>query len=431
METGTKETGTLETRMREGESIMRTILMRYGEIGVKGHNRHQFEKKLNDDVRRRLPNAKVTGSQGRYFVDVEDAHCDEAIDVLQRVPGIFSISPATRVASNLDAIKAGVLTAVLDAGSGTDAKAVLNSGEVSDADVRKTFKIEVRRANKQFPMTSPEIAAEIGGHVLRHVPNLEVDVHNPDLLIEVEIREESYIFSKRIPCLGGMPYGTCGRAIALFSGGIDSPVAAYSMVKRGVELVALHFHSKPFTSPLAHKKVEDLALTIARYAYKMKMVSINLLPIQKAIKEHCPEEEMTILSRCFMMKIADALAQMENAAALVTGESIGQVASQTMESINCTSSMTSLPVFRPLIAMDKAEIIEVARRIGTYETSILPYEDCCTIFLPPRVVTKPRLEKINRSLEKLDVERLVAEAVASAEHFLMRADGQVLTLSGS
>lgn len=400
---------------------MRTILMRYGEIGVKGHNRHQFEKKLNDDVRRRLPYAKVTGSQGRYFVDVEDGKCDEAIEVLQRVPGIFSISPATRVSSDLDAIKAGVLAAAEQATSYRDT----NHGQ------NMRFKIEVRRANKQFPMTSPEIAAAIGGHVLSHVPNLEVDVHTPDLLIEVEIREESYIFSNRIPCLGGMPYGTSGRAIALFSGGIDSPVAAYFMVKRGVELVALHFHSKPFTSPLAHKKVEDLALTISRYAHKIKMVSINLLPIQKAIKEHCPEEEMTILSRCFMMKIADTLAETENCAAIVTGESIGQVASQTMESIHCTSSMTRIPIFRPLIAMDKAEIIEIARRIGTYETSILPYEDCCTIFLPPRVVTKPRLDKINRSLEKLDVERLVREAIASAEHYLMKSDGQVLNLSGS
>lgn len=416
---------------------MRTILMRYGEIGVKGHNRHQFEKRLNDDVRRRLPYASVTGSQGRYFVDVEDGYYEEAIDMLTRVPGIFSISPATRVASDLDSIKVGVLTAAKDAiVSDQNMSAVRSSsgganGISRKGSSKKSFKIEVRRANKRFPMTSPEIAAALGGHVLSEVPGLEVDVHHPDFLIEVEIREESYIFLKRIPCLGGMPCGTSGRAIALFSGGIDSPVAAYYMVKRGVELVALHFHSKPFTSPLAHKKVEDLALTISRYAYKMKMVSINLLPIQKAIKEHCPEEEMTILSRCFMMKIADALAQTENCAALVTGESIGQVASQTMESINCTSSMTSLPVFRPLIAMDKAEIIEVARCIGTYETSILPYEDCCTIFLPPRVVTKPRLEKINRSLEKLDVERLVAEAIASAEYYLMRADGQVLALSGS
>lgn len=430
---------------------MRTILMRYGEIGVKGHNRHQFEKKLNDDVRRRLPFAKVTGSQGRYFVDVEDEHFHEAIEVLQRVPGIFSISPATRVASDLVSIKEGVLSAVRAAVASADGYAASNhavgfadckdgkdggdGGEAvfgkSRRNPKTTFKIEVRRANKQFPMTSPEIAAAIGGYVLSHIPNLEVDVHHPKLLIEVEIREESYIFSHRIPCLGGMPYGTSGRAVSLFSGGIDSPVAAYFMVKRGVELVALHFHSKPFTSPLAHKKVEDLALAISRYAHKMKMVSINLLPIQKAIKENCPEEEMTILSRCFMMKIADALAEQEGCAALVTGESIGQVASQTMESINCTSSMTRFPVFRPLIAMDKAEIIEIARRIGTYETSILPYEDCCTIFLPPRVVTKPRLDKINRSLEKLDVERLVSEAIASAEHYLMRADGQIRHLSGS
>lgn len=377
------------------------ILVRYGEIGLKGHNRHVFEKQLVADIKRRLGGERIISHRGRIFVMTDESDPDRVLEVLQRIPGIFSISPSVKVKSDFEAIRAAVV-------------------EIAAKTDQKTFKIEVSRADKTFPMKSPEIAAELGGAVLRARNDLIVDVHHPELLIEVEVREETYIFTERIQCLGGMPYGSAGRVLVLFSGGIDSPVAAYQMAKRGAEVRLLHFHSYPFTSPLAQKKVDDLAEVISHYAHRVKLTKINILEIQKAIKDHCPSEEMTILSRCFMMKIADVIARKEKCAAIVTGESIGQVASQTMESISVTNSMTKLPIFRPLIASDKTDIIADARKIGSFEISILPYEDCCTVFLPPSVVTKPKLEKIEKSLDLLDVERLISEAVENAETEMIR-----------
>ncbi len=375
----------------------RLILIRYGEIGLKGHNRHVFEKQLTDDIRRRLGNAKIISHRGRVFVEVAEGDLDFAVDVLIKIPGIFSISPSLRIDSSIEAMQKAVADIALSAAAGT------------------RFKIEVSRADKSFPMKSPEIAVTLGGAALRANGGLIVDVHTPQLLIEVEVREQTYIFTERIAGLGGMPYGSAGKALVLFSGGIDSPVAAYLMAKRGVAITALHFHSYPFTSPLAQQKVTDLAGAIARYTRRLKLIKINILEIQKAIKEICPSEEMTILSRCFMMILASRIAEREKCKAIVTGESIGQVASQTMESISVTSAMTEFPVFRPLIASDKTEIIEIARSIGTFDISILPYEDCCTVFLPPSVVTRPRLEKIRQSLALLDVESLVSAAVETAE----------------
>lgn len=374
----------------------RLILVRYGEIGVKGNNRHLFEKQLIKDIKRRIEHCNILYERGRIFIEIPEHELEDTVLALQRIPGIFSVSPSVKVASNLDAMREAV-------------------AKIAKKTICRTFKIEVSRADKTFPMKSPEMAAVLGGAALQANPSLKVDVHHPELIVEVEVRAETYLFTERIPCLGGMPYGSAGKVLSLFSGGIDSPVATYLMARRGATVHLLHFHSYPFTGPLAQQKVDDLAREIAKFTRRVKRTQVNILEIQKAIKDHCPEEEMTILSRCFMMKIATEIAKREKCAAIVTGESIGQVASQTMESITVTSAMTPLPVFRPLIASDKTEIIKIAKEIGTYEISVLPYEDCCTVFLPPRVVTKPRLEKILESLDLLDVESLVGRAVANSE----------------
>lgn len=376
-----------------------TVLVRYGEIGLKGNNRHLFEKKLVKNIGHAIEkriDARISSERGRIFIEVADEELDELILLLRNIPGIFSISPSIKVESDLEKMKQAVATAAVN----TDAK---------------TFKVEVSRPNKKFELTSPALAAELGGCVLKKNSKLKVDVHHPELLIEVEVREETYIFTERIRGLGGMPYGTAGRALSLFSGGIDSPVATYMMARRGTEVSLLHFHSAPFTGPLSEKKVEDLAGVITKYTRRVRLTKVNILEIQKAIKENCPEEEITVLSRCFMMKIATKIAEKEDCSAIITGESIGQVASQTMESMTVISSMTNLPIFRPLIASDKSEIIKTAKEIGTFDISILPYEDCCTIFLPPHVVTKPRLEKIEASLARLDIDTLVENAVEDSE----------------
>lgn len=391
-------------RTKKGNTMKHLILIRYGEIGLKGHNRHVFEKRLIADIRKRLGHPEIISHRGRIFVATSEEDAEDAVASLRKIPGIFSVSPSVQIESRLEEMKKRI-------------------AEIAKHAKVRTFKIEVNRANKEFEIKSPEVAAILGGTALSSNPRLKVDVHKPELLIEVEIREKTYVFTERIPCLGGMPYGSAGRVLSLFSGGIDSPVATYLMAKRGTEVCLLHFHSYPFTGPLAQKKVEDLAKVISEYTARVKLIQINLLEIQKAIKDYCPSEEMTVLSRCFMMKIATAIAEREKCSAIVTGESIGQVASQTMESMSVISSMTELPIFRPLIAFDKTEIIQIAREIGTFEISILPYEDCCTVFLPPSVVTKPRLEKIQKSLDLLERDALVERAVGAAQTVVLHADG--------
>lgn len=396
----------------------RLILIRYGEIGVKGHNRHVFEEQLASDIRRRLPQARLDAYRGRFFLTVSEEQLSSAILTLKKIPGIFSISPATEVESDMEKIEAAA--SEIARKWCNDAKSV-------------TFKVEARRADKSFPIKSPDIAAMVGGAMLKACAGLGepesgagdalvVDVHNPQRVLEVEVRDKTYLFTERISCLGGMPYGSAGRGLALFSGGIDSPVATYMAARRGIAVEGLHFHSHPFTGPLAMQKVEDLGRVIAGYTHKFKLTKINILEIQKAIKEHCPSEEMTILSRSFMMLIARRIAKQNGCSALITGESIGQVASQTMESITVTDTMADMLIFRPLIATDKIEIIDIARKIGTFDISSLPYEDCCTIFLPKSVVTRPRLEKIEKSLSLLDVEGLVERALETAETMVIRAD---------
>ncbi|BEP29984.1 tRNA uracil 4-sulfurtransferase ThiI [Helicovermis profundi] len=379
------------------------IMVRYSEIALKGKNRSFFEKILISNIKhslKGLENYRVLKEHGRVYVEFEPKDYEEVIVRVKKIFGIVSLSPVVRVANDMDEIYKVSLI---------QAKKVLENNKY------KTFKIEARRGNKSFEYKSPEIARMVGGYILSNIDELNVDVHNPDFSVNVEVRNSTYVFTEKIDCFGGMPYRSAGKAMLLLSGGIDSPVAGFLMGKRGLEIEAVHYHSYPFTSERAKEKVMDLAKILSKYFGRLRIHSINILEIQKQINENCPSEEMTILSRVFMMKLAEKLAEKNSCKALVTGESLGQVASQTIEGLNVTNSSVKLPVFRPLIAMDKIEIIRVAENIGSFETSILPFEDCCTVFLPDRVVTKPKLEKIERSLSLLDVEKLIDDALENIE----------------
>ncbi|AOT68669.1 tRNA uracil 4-sulfurtransferase ThiI [Geosporobacter ferrireducens] len=383
--------------------MKKVLIIRYGEIALKGLNKSFFEDKLVRHIElnlRTLGKAKVHKSNGMVFADIDALDEAEAIAQVTKVFGVVSVSPAHAFEIDMDQIYRVALEHTLER---------LKEGNI------KTFKVESRRGDKRFPMNSLEIAREVGGYILSNVDGLKVDVHQPDLTIHVEIRDRAYVFSKRIQGLGGLPLGTNGKAMLLLSGGIDSPVAGWMVAKRGVMIESVHYHSYPFTSERAKEKVIDLARILSQYCGKIRMHNINLLPIQKEINEKCPPEEMTILSRRFMMKIAERLAIQEGCDGLITGESIGQVASQTVQGLTVTNAAVSMPVFRPLIATDKSDIVDLARKIGTFETSILPYEDCCTVFLPKRPVTKPKLERILLSENKLDVEALIEEAIKNVE----------------
>lgn len=330
-----------------------------------------------------------------------DSDMNQVAAEVSKVFGVSSVSPALEVESDLEAI---------------GSKAVEFMNTMIENEGVKTFKVEAKRADKNFPIKSPEIAAKVGASVLKGCKVLKVDVHEPDCHLFVDLRaDRTYIYTRKINGLGGLPLGTNGRGMVLLSGGIDSPVAAWMMAKRGMVIDAVHFHSYPYTSPRAQQKVEELAEIVSSYCGRINMTVINLLPIQEEIVCNCPEDETTILVRRFMMRIAEKIAVKQNALMLITGENLGQVASQTAEALVVTDQSVSMPVMRPLIGMDKVEIMDMARRIGTYEKSIEPYEDCCTVFLPKHPVTKPRLEKILKSESKLDVEKLVEMAVDSAE----------------
>ncbi len=380
------------------------IVIRYGEIMLKGNNKRFFEDKLVKQIRHALSDLgklKVYKAHSRIYVDVENYNVNDITDRVKKVFGVVSLSVAKRFEVDIDKIKEVALQELKD--------------RIDENSNIKTFKIESKRGDKRFPMQSLEISREIGGYVLENTENISVDVHHPDVHIHVEVRDKAFVFSNKISGFGGLPLGTNGKALLLLSGGIDSPVAGWMVGKRGVDIEAIHFHSYPFTSDRAKEKVIDLAKILSSYCGEFKLYSINLLPIQKEINEKCPEEEMTILSRRFMMKIAERVASVNNCDALITGESIGQVASQTVKSLHVTNQSVELPVFRPLIAMDKVDIIEMSYKIGTYETSILPFEDCCTVFLPKHPVTQPKLEKILASESKLDVEGLINAAVEDME----------------
>lgn len=385
------------------------LLVRYGEIALKGNNRPFFEKKLVEGIKRNLGDLDHTieRQHGRVFIHFDRFDKEEVIERVTNTFGVVSVSPG--VAVELD------LQQIVDA-------ALEQFNEAVESESIKTFKVESRRSNKGFPHKSPEISRMAGGYILKNTEGYKVDVHTPDLVVQVEVRDKAYVFTRVIQGLGGMPYRSAGKAMLLLSGGIDSPVAGWMMARRGVEIDAIHYHSYPFTSERATEKVMDLGRKLAEYTGRIRVYSVNLLDIQKAINEFCPSEEMTILSRRFMMMIAERVAKKRKCQALITGESIGQVASQTIEGLNVTNDAVTLPVFRPLIAMDKVDIIKVAEKIDTYDISILPFEDCCTVFLPSRVVTKPRVDKIIESQNLLEVERLIDEAIEKMEVVDLKRD---------
>lgn len=389
-----------------------TFIVRCGEVALKGLNKPYFERMLVDRIRRALKkhdNVEVKRNEGLIFVKTPaDLDPEIIVGEISRVFGVASISPAIEVESDLDEIGSAAVEFMQNL---IEKKGI------------KTFKVNAKRADKNFPVKSPDIAKAIGAKVLIGCKVLKVDVHNPDCLLFVDVRKDrSYIYEQKIMGYGGLPLGTNGKGMILLSGGIDSPVAAWMMAKRGMLIEAIHFHSYPYTSERAQEKTEDLARIIAGYCGRFKMHVINLLPIQEEIVTNCPEEETTILVRRFMMKIAEKVAVETDCYLLITGENLGQVASQTAEALVVTDQSVRIPVMRPLIAMDKIDIMDIAKNIGTYETSILPYEDCCTVFLPKHPTTKPKLEKILASESKLDVEKLIEDAVASKETITIYPD---------
>jgi thiamine biosynthesis protein ThiI len=374
-------------------------------------NKPYFERMLVDRIKANLKKISEVGKdkdidiyrhEGLIYVKADKAlDIDEIIHETVKVFGVASVSKAVEAESDLDAIGSEAVRYM---------KALIEERGV------KTFKVEAKRADKNFPVKSPEIGRIIGAKVLVGCKVLKVDVHDPDVLLKVDVRHDvSYIYDSKVNGLGGLPLGTNGKGMTLLSGGIDSPVATWMMAKRGMMIEAVHYHSYPYTSERAREKVIELAQIVSQYTGRFKMHVINLLPIQEEIVKNCPEEETTIHVRRFMMRIAEKLAQEAGCQALITGEDLGQVASQTAEALVVTDSVVSMPVFRPLIGMDKIEIMDRAQDIGTYEKSIEPYEDCCTVFLPKHPATKPRLEKILESESRLDVEALVNNAIASQE----------------
>ncbi|NMS90853.1 tRNA 4-thiouridine(8) synthase ThiI [Clostridioides difficile] len=380
------------------------LIVKYGEIGVKGKNRYIFENRLIRNIRNMLkPIGKfnVYKEYGRIYVDLEDYDYEEVIEEVRKVFGIVGVCPGVRAKKDYDTLKEIALTMLEEK---------IEAGY-------KTFKVESRRGDKSFRLTSQEMSMDIGGYLLSKVGDkINVDVRNPEVKIKCEYREfHTMVYSDTIPGYGGLPLGTNGRAMSLLSGGIDSPVATWMVAKRGMEVEAVHFHSYPFTSERSQEKVKDLAKILAKYCGRVRLHKVNILEIQKAIGENCNEEEATILSRRFMMRIAQRLSEKRHCDALITGESIGQVASQTIQGLTCTNAVVDLPVFRPLIAMDKSDIVDIAKKIGTFETSIIPEEDCCSVFSPRKPVTKPRLEKIEKSETALDIDRLVQDAIDKIE----------------
>ena len=385
----------------------RSFLIKYAEIGVKGKNRYLFEDALVKQIHHRLKNLEgkfeVTKEAGRIYAEAsEDFDYDEVIDALQHVFGIVGICPMVQIEDNgYEDLKAQVVKYIDDAYE----------------DKHFTFKVVARRANKQYPVVSDQINRDLGEVILNAFPETKVNVHTPDVLLRVEVRHKINIFSETIPGPGGMPIGTAGRAMLLLSGGIDSPVAGYMIAKRGVTIDATYFHAPPYTSERAKQKVVDLAKIISKYTGPINLHVVNFTDIQLYIYEQCPHEELTIIMRRYMMKLAEHFAKENKCLGLITGESIGQVASQTMQSLAATNEVCTMPVYRPLIGFDKQEIVEISEKIDAYETSILPYEDCCTIFVAKHPVTKPSLNVIHNDERKLSekIDALMQEAIDTVE----------------
>ena len=387
--------------------MFRMFLIKYAEIGVKGKNRYLFEDALIAQIKRTLRRVEgrfsVTKESGRIYVEaVTEFDYDETVAALKTVFGIVGICPVVLLQDN---------------GYEQLSKDVVDYMDKMYPDKKRTFKVQVRRARKNYPMDSMELARELGSDILDAYPEFSVDVHHPQILLQVEIRQNIYVYSEIIPGPGGMPLGTNGKAMLLLSGGIDSPVAGYMIAKRGVVIDAVYFHAPPYTSERAKQKVVDLAKLVSRYSGPMRLHIVNFTDIQLYIYDKCPHDELTIIMRRYMMKIAEEIARKEGVVALITGASIGQVASQTVQSLTVTNEVCTMPVFRPVIGFDKQEIVDIALKIDTYETSIQPYEDCCTIFVAKHPVTKPNLQAIRRSEENLaeKIDEMLKEAVDTAE----------------
>ncbi len=394
--------------------MFKAFLIKYGEIGIKGKNRHLFEDALVRQIKYALKPVEgeflISKEQGRIYIEaLTEYDYDEALENLKHVFGIVGICPV-------------MLTE--DEGFDKLAEDVINYLDKRYLDKHMTFKVNTRRARKSYPMPSMEVNAALGEKILNAFPDMTVDVHNPDVLVNVEIRGKINIYSDIIPGPGGMPVGTNGKGMLLLSGGIDSPVAGYMIAKRGVKIDAVYFHAPPYTSERAKQKVVDLARIVSKYTGPIYLKVVNFTDIQMYIYEKCPHDELTIIMRRYMMRIAEYFARETESLGLITGESIGQVASQTMQSLASTDEVCTMPVYRPLIGFDKQEIIELSKKIGTFETSILPYEDCCTIFVAKHPVTKPSLKVIRRSETHLkeQIDEMVKTAIETAETIIVKAD---------
>lgn len=394
--------------------MYQSFLIKYAEIAIKGKNRHLFEDALVSQICHALREVdgefNVRKEQGRIYVEAEsEFDYEETVEALQHVFGIVGICPV-----------------IMAQDEGFDALAQMVVAHVKEVygDKSLTFKVDARRARKNYPMTSMEINAELGGRILDACPNMSVDVHDPDVMVHVEIRNQINIYSSEIPGPGGMPVGTNGKAMLLLSGGIDSPVAGYMIAKRGVSIDATYFHAPPYTSERAKQKVVDLAKLVAKYSGPINLHIVNFTDIQLAIYEKCPHDELTIIMRRYMMRIAERIAREDGALGLITGESIGQVASQTLQSLAATNAVCTMPVFRPVIGFDKNDIVEISEQIGAFETSIQPYEDCCTIFVAKHPVTKPNIRVIERSEHHLAdiIDGMMEEAVRDREVILCESD---------
>lgn len=380
------------------------ILIKLGEMVLKGLNRKTFEATLIKNIRRRIDSIggfDIKTAQSTIYVIPrdEDADLEAASEKIGQVFGIAAFSRAGMTQKNMDAI-------------------LKAAAEYLGDSLRQvqTFKVESKRSDKSFALTSPEISAATGEYLLEQFPNLRVDVHNPDIIVRVEVRDfGAYIHGQPLPGAGGIPVGTGGRAAILISGGIDSPVAAWMMAKRGVELTAVHFASPPYTSERAEQKVADLLTKVSNYSGRMKMFTVGFAKVQEQIMEKCPEDLFTIIMRRFMMRVTEVIARKEDCSAMITGESLGQVASQTIQAIACTDAAADMPVFRPLIGMDKSEIVAIAQKIDTFDISIEPYEDCCTVFTPKHPRTKPNLQDILEAEKALDAEMLIKECVETVK----------------
>ncbi len=385
-------------------SVDELILIKIGELILKGNNRRQFEERLMMNIRHsvsKVGNYKIYRAQGTMYVEPKDENSKiaPAVECVKKVFGITQISPAYIAKKDMNDIYRVIKEKL--------------AGPLSNA---KTFKVEAKRADKKFPLQSPEICAQAGGVILESFNHLTVNVKEPEITVNVDIRDEyAYVYCEKIRGAGGIPTGSSGKAALLLSGGIDSPVAGWLMAKRGVNLISINFFSYPYTSQRAKEKVIELNRILEGYAGKIPMYIVPFTEIQMEIKDKCPESQLTIIMRRFMNRIAQRIAEENGASVLITGESLGQVASQTMQSMVVTSEVANMPILRPLVGLDKQEIINYARKIGSFETSILPYEDCCTVFVPKNPDIKPKLDKIMESEGKLDVQALVDRAVAGTE----------------